>query len=54
MLCDCHLEDVDLDLDLIISLYSMKDFSHRASSSEDGDNGSHFQSIFESLHGLSS
>ena len=54
MLCDCHLEDVDLDLDLIISLYSMKDFSHRASSSEDGDNGSHFQSIFESLHGMSS
>ena len=51
-LYNCHLEDVDLDLKEY--LYSIKDFSHRASSSEDGDNGSHFQSIFESSHSLSS
>ena len=48
---NCHLDD---DIDLIDSLYYIKDFSHRASSSEDSDNGSHFQSIFESLLGLSS
>ena len=51
-LYDCHLEYVYLDI--IDYLYSIKDFSHRASSSEDGDNGSHFQSISESLHGQSS
>ena len=49
---NCHLEDVDLNLK--DSLYSIKDFFHRANSSEDGDNGSHLQSIFKSLHGLSS
>ena len=46
-LYNCHLEDVDLYL--IDSLYSIKYFSNKASLSEDEDNGSHFQSIFESL-----
>ena len=38
---NCHLEYVDLDLK--DSLYSIKGFYNRDSSSEDGDNGSHFQ-----------
>ena len=51
-LYNCHLKDVNLDL--IDYLYSIKDFSHRASLYEYGDNSSYFQSIFESLHSLSS